>query len=115
MVRFTIEDASRTAQHRINEAYDSAVATGADRICYADSVGYMEPTTVSRVVAHLKQKYLNKDLEVHFHNDRGLAVANALAAVDAGVDWISVSVNGLGERCGISDHALIATNLAYRG
>ena len=115
LVRFTIEDSSRTSWDRMTRAYGRAVEAGADRLCFADSVGIMEPTDVSESIARLKRTFPDVALEVHFHDDRGLAMANALAAVDAGVDWISVSINGLGERCGITDHTVLATNLLYRG
>ncbi|MCA1371535.1 hypothetical protein I6F15_30085 [Bradyrhizobium sp. BRP14] len=115
LVRFTIEDSSRTDWHRMIEVYSRAVAAGADRLCFADSVGIMEPQSVTDVITRFRRQYPDAELEVHFHNDRGLAIANTLAAIDAGVDWVSVSINGLGERCGITDHTLIATNLAFRG
>jgi 2-isopropylmalate synthase len=55
------------------------------------------------------------EAEVHLHDDRGLAMASSLAAIDAGVDSISVSVNALGERCGITDLATLLVNLGFRG
>ena len=114
-VRFTIEDSSRTDWTQMTQAYGRAIGAGADRLCFADSVGTMEPQSVAETVGRLRRSYPNIDLEVHFHNDRGLAVANALAAIDAGIDWVSVSINGLGERCGITDHTVLAMNLAFRG
>ncbi len=54
-------------------------------------------------------------LEVHLHDDRGLSLANALAATQGDAEWISTSVNGLGERAGIVDLAALAVNLHYRG
>ena len=113
-VRFTIEDCSRTNWDRMTAAFDRAVAKGADRLCLADSVGVMEPQTVTETVSRIKETYPDLDLEVHFHDDRGLAVANALTATDAGADWISVCINGLGERCGITDHTMLAMNLHHR-
>ncbi|WP_430246552.1 LeuA family protein (plasmid) [Neorhizobium sp. DAR64861/K0K2] len=114
-VRFTIEDSSRTDKSRMSKAFKLAIEAGADRICYADSVGLIEPPAVKRVVSGLRKAHPSTEIEVHFHNDRGLATANALAAVDAGASWVSVSINGLGERCGITDHAVLAANLAFRG
>ena len=114
-VRFTIEDCSRTDWDRTTKAFDRAVAAKADRLCLADSVGIMEPQDVTDTVSRIKRTYPDMDLEVHFHDDRGLATANALAAVDAGADWVSVCINGLGERCGITDHAALAMNLHHRG
>lgn len=113
-VRFTVEDSSRTDWNRMAEAFTVACDVGADRICFADSVGIMEPHSVAQIVTRILQNYPTVELEVHLHDDRGLAIANALAAIDAGAHWISVSVNGLGERCGITDHAILAANLAFR-
>ncbi|MCC4242080.1 LeuA family protein [Thalassospira povalilytica] len=112
-VRFTIEDTSRTDQERMATAYALAIENGADRICFADSVGLMEPKAVTDTIRNLRQRHPRIEIETHFHNDRGLAMANALAAIDSGADWISVSVNGLGERCGITDHVVLAANLLY--
>jgi len=114
MVRFTVEDSSRTTWSRMTQAYQTAIKAGTDRICFADSVGNMEPKAVESIVSKLKKTYPLVELEVHFHNDRGLSIANSLVAADAGADWISVSVNGLGERCGITDHAIFAANLLFR-
>jgi 2-isopropylmalate synthase len=54
-------------------------------------------------------------LELHLHDDRGLALANALAGLDAGAQWLSTSVNGLGERVGIVDTCCLLANLHFRG
>ena len=113
-VRYTVEDASRTPRPELAAAYRIALEAGADRLCFADTVGTLEPREVAEVVAWLRERF-DAELEVHLHDDRGLALANALAAADAGVDWISASVNGLGERCGIPDTASLLVNLDYRG
>ncbi|MDR5859275.1 homocitrate synthase [Halomonas eurihalina] len=114
-VRFTVEDASRTNEEKLHTSFATALAAGANRLCYADSVGVCEPQQVVTTFRKLVQLFPQTDLEGHFHNDRGLAIANALAAIDGGASWISVSVNGLGERCGITDHGVLAANLSHRG
>ncbi|MCG8029546.1 MAG: LeuA family protein [Candidatus Thiodiazotropha taylori] len=114
-VRFSIEDASRTPQELLVEIGKLASRAGAERICYADTVGVAEPTEVFESVSLLKCEVQGVELEVHLHNDRGLAIANSLAALDAGADWISTSVNGLGERCGITDLNTLLANLYARG
>lgn len=114
-VRYTLEDASRTEYSLILQAFRAAVDAGANRLCLADTVGVLEPNEVSSYIRSLKEAFPGIELEVHFHNDRGLALANALAAIDAGVDWVSTSVNGLGERAGITDLCLLLANLHYRG
>ncbi|MCW7762565.1 LeuA family protein [Photorhabdus luminescens] len=114
-IRYTIEDASRTSLDRLLKTYSVAVSEGVERICFADSVGILEPKKTFQLMNLLRQKFPTVELEAHFHNDRGLSIANAIEAHDCGVDWISVSVNGLGERCGITDHGVLAINLHHRG
>jgi 2-isopropylmalate synthase len=114
-VRYTVEDTSRTSIDKIHKAYKVAVDAGADRICFSDTVGILTPEETRHQVAYLKRKFPSIPLEVHLHNDRGLAMANSLAAAEAGVDWISCSVNGIGERCGITETCTLIANLAYDG
>jgi 2-isopropylmalate synthase len=114
-VRLTIEDASRTPFPVLRRAYEVALDAGADRICFADSVGIMTPFEVRNRIDELRAFFPTTPLEVHFHDDRGLAMANALAAVAAGATHVSCSVNGMGERCGVTDTAGLAANLSYEG
>lgn len=114
-VRFTVEDATRTAMDDLIAVYRLAVDAGAERICFADTVGTMEPAEIRRAVEALCAGCPGVDLEAHLHDDRGLALANSLAAIDAGATWISTSVNGLGERAGIVDLAALLLNLHHRG
>jgi 2-isopropylmalate synthase len=114
-VRFTVEDSSRTEPTELVTAYRIAVEAGAERICFADTLGILEPNEVRARLTELRARLPEAELEVHFHDDRGLALANALAAVEAGAGWVSTSVNGLGERAGIVDLAALALNLHYRG
>lgn len=114
-VRFTLEDASRTTREDAARVYDAAAAAGADRLCWADTVGAAEPAEVASSVAWMRERYPAFPVEVHLHDDRGLAMANALAAIDAGAEWISTSAIGLGERCGITDLLVLLPNLAARG
>jgi 2-isopropylmalate synthase len=114
-VRYTIEDSSRTSLNHLVETYKTALEAGANRICFADTVGSMEPSAICGVVSALRRVFPEVSIEVHLHDDRGLAIANALTAIDAGADWISTSVNGLGERCGITDTLCLLANLQHRG
>jgi 2-isopropylmalate synthase len=113
-VRYSLEDASRTDWESAKAAYSVACDAGADRICFTDSVGLLEPRDAEEWVAEIKRQFPDTPLEIHFHDDRGLALANTLAAVDAGCDWISTSVNGIGERCGITDLIALSANLLFR-
>jgi len=114
-VRYSCEDASRTESGLLVDVFGAAVAAGADRICYADTLGFAEAPEIVAQVQAMKTHFPNVEAEVHLHDDRGLAMANTLASIDAGVDSVSVSVNGLGERCGITDLASLLVNLGIRG
>lgn len=100
-IRFTIEDASRTEWADIKQVIQIATANGADRISLADTVGILTPTKTHALITKVKS-ITTVPLHFHGHNDFGLAVANALAAYEAGVDLIDVSVSALGERTGIA-------------
>ena len=109
-IRFTAEDASRTDLDyllRIGELVEKA---GADRFGFADTVGILYPHKVSEVITELVN-HLNIPIHVHFHNDFGLATANALQAVQSGASCVDVTVNGLGERCGITSLAEITATI----
>ncbi|MDP3026309.1 MAG: 2-isopropylmalate synthase [Nanoarchaeota archaeon] len=98
-VRYTIEDATRTNIKDLVSIARVAGDSGADRICIADSVGCATPEKIQNLVYELKN---GLPLEVHCHNDYGLALANSLTAYEAGAEVISASVNGIGERAGIT-------------
>lgn len=114
-VRFTVEDASRTPLPELLAAYRVAADAGAGRLCFADTVGILDPSGTAAAARSIREGFPAVPLEVHLHNDRGLALANALAAIDAGASWVSCSVNGVGERCGIVDTAALLANLHFRG
>ncbi|MEM3374251.1 MAG: Lrp/AsnC ligand binding domain-containing protein [Candidatus Woesearchaeota archaeon] len=104
-VRFTPEDATRTDFDFLVEACNTAIKAGADRISYADTLGIMLPNVFYQNVKRLKEKLLPCGLDVHCHNDFGLALANAIMAIEAGADCIHTTINGMGERTGIPDLA----------
>ncbi len=114
-IRYSCEDSSRTPEEFLREVFSAATDEGADRICFADTIGRMEPVEVADKVAMMRAWFPDKEIEVHLHDDRGLALASSLAAYDAGADWISTSVNGLGERCGITDLSALLVNFGFRG
>mmetsp|Transcript_24066 Transcript_24066/g.44404 ORF Transcript_24066/g.44404 Transcript_24066/m.44404 type:complete len:460 (+) Transcript_24066:517-1896(+) len=111
-VRFTLEDTSRTELDLQVKAYERALRAGADRICFSDTVGILDPVQAASALAKLRNFFPTSSIEVHFHNDRGLALANALA-VEKYSDWVSTSVNGIGERCGITDTLAYKANLTF--
>lgn len=101
------EDASRTDIGYLTEFAQAAKEAGADRIRYCDTLGYETPMSIYQRVKTLAET-VRLPLELHCHNDLGMAVANSIAgargAIDGGVDaYINASVGGLGERAGKAD------------
>jgi isopropylmalate/homocitrate/citramalate synthase len=116
--RFTMEDASRTDPEFLVEMCKEMNSRGIRRISIPDTVGIMRPTGMYNLV---KMVYENLDkskssLDVHCHNDLGLALANALAGCDAGADQIHTTIDGFGERTGIPALAetAVALTLIYK-
>ncbi|MBS7248078.1 MAG: homocitrate synthase [Candidatus Jordarchaeales archaeon] len=110
-VRFTPEDATRTEREYLVRICSAAIEAGADRISVADTVGIMTPDSMYELVSFLSEKLKGAGLDVHCHNDLGLAVANSLAGVKAGANVVHVTVNGLGERAGIAPLSDVAVAL----
>ena len=104
-VRFTPEDATRTDFEFLVQVCNAAIEAGADRISFADTLGIMQPHTMFERVSALRELLLPCKMDLHCHNDYGLALANAMAGIRAGADCIHTTVNGLGERAGIPDLA----------
>lgn len=98
-VSVNAEDASRTELPFLIEYAKAAQAEGADRIRFCDTIGLMEPFRTYKVVKHLREE-TGLEVEMHTHNDFGMAVANAIAGIHAGATWVNVTVGGLGERAG---------------
>jgi 2-isopropylmalate synthase len=119
LIRYTPEDTVRSPIENVVKAASAAIQAGANIISIADTTGYTSPFHPQRSIYHivkvLKQELaqlgLHPQIEVHCHNDRGLALANALDAYRAGADIIDVTVLGLGERAGIVDLAELLINL----
>ncbi|MBU5455807.1 homocitrate synthase [Caproiciproducens sp. MSJ-32] len=93
------EDASRADREFLVEFIKTAREAGADRFRYCDTVGIMEPFRIYEDIKYLYDK-TNFDIEMHTHNDFGMATANAIAGIRAGANHVGVTVNGLGERAG---------------
>jgi len=104
-VRYTPEDATRTDFEFLVRACNAAIEAGADRISFADTIGIMQPHLIAERVRALRARLLPCKIDLHCHNDYGLALANAMAGIRAGADCIHVTINGLGERTGIPDLA----------
>ena len=102
-VEFSPEDASRSDLDFMCKVIATAIDAGATTINVPDTVGYATPGEISTRIAYIKEKIPRVEevtLSIHCHNDLGLAVANSLAAVEAGCEQIECTVNGIGERAG---------------
>jgi homocitrate synthase len=99
-VRFSCEDAFRTDPADLLRIHRAVAALGVDRVGLADTVGVATPSQVAALVAEVRAA-VDCDIEFHAHNDTGCAVANALAALEAGATHIDTTVLGIGERNGI--------------
>ncbi len=93
------EDASRSDPDFLRDFALTAAACGAERIRFCDTVGRLGPMETLRKVEGLVSR-VSLPVEIHTHNDLGLAVANALAGIQAGAQVVSTTVLGLGERAG---------------
>jgi homocitrate synthase NifV len=93
------EDASRSDFDFLVEFAVKAKAAGANRLRFCDTIGALDPFKTFEIVSDLI-KNTSMDIEMHTHNDFGMATANALAGLKAGARFIGVTVNGLGERAG---------------
>jgi homocitrate synthase NifV len=111
-VSVNAEDASRTEIGFLIEYAKAAKAEGADRIRFCDTIGLMEPFRTYEVIKHLREES-GLEVEMHTHNDFGMAVANAIAGVHAGASWVNVTVGGLGERAGNAALEEVAMALKY--
>ncbi|ABA89350.1 homocitrate synthase [Syntrophotalea carbinolica DSM 2380] len=93
------EDASRADLDFLVELMELARSMGADRFRFCDTLGLLDPFVTFEKIRYLTQR-VDLDIEVHTHNDLGMATANAIAGVRAGARFINTTVNGLGERAG---------------
>jgi homocitrate synthase NifV len=93
------EDASRASPELLFRLIEAAQAAGAIRFRFADTVGRLDPFSTHEIIAALRARS-DLEIEMHAHDDLGLATANTLAAVRAGASHVNTTVNGLGERAG---------------
>jgi len=102
-IEFSPEDASRTEPEFLAQMVEAAIDAGATTVNIPDTVGYSIPSEFGEVIRRLYDTVPNIGqaiINVHCHNDLGLAVANSLAAIQAGARGIECTINGLGERAG---------------
>ena len=116
---FVTEDTTRANPDFLEKLYLTAIEAGASRVCISDTVGHSTPVGVRKIVDFMKN--LIKDtkeeikLDWHGHDDRGLALVNALVAAECGVDRIHGTALGIGERCGNTPMDLLIVNLFLEG
>jgi len=102
-VEFSAEDASRSDPEFLCRVFEGVIAAGATTINVPDTVGYATPEEYAALLRQMMTRVPNSGQavwSVHCHNDLGLAVANSLAAVQAGVRQVECTINGIGERAG---------------
>ncbi|WP_243545826.1 2-isopropylmalate synthase [Pseudodesulfovibrio tunisiensis] len=102
-VEFSAEDASRSDWDFLVKVFETAIAAGATTCNVPDTVGYTQPFEYYEMIQYLLGNIPNAGkaiFSVHCHNDLGLAVANSLAAIQAGARQVECTVSGIGERAG---------------
>jgi homocitrate synthase NifV len=93
------EDASRSDKHFLLEYANAAAAAGAERLRICDTIGILNPITTTELISFIHRE-TQLELEIHCHNDFGMATANSIVAFLAGANWINTTLGGLGERAG---------------
>ncbi len=108
---FSAMDATRTEPEFLYRICRGMESAGADIINIPDTVGIMAPSKMFDFIKRIKG-VVKVPIDVHCHNDFGLAVANSLSAIEAGANQVQVTVNGIGERAGNADLAQTAMGLS---
>lgn len=111
-VSVNAEDASRSDPQFLIEFAQNARESGADRLRFCDTVGILDPLQTYKHVKALTDA-VDIDIEMHTHNDFGMATANAIAGLEAGAAYVNTTVNGLGERAGNASMEELVMALRY--
>jgi isopropylmalate/homocitrate/citramalate synthase len=119
-VMFVTEDTTRAKPEDLKSLYGRAIEWGARRLCLADTVGHATPRGTRALIRFVKEEIVGPSgeevkVDWHGHRDRGLGLANALAAIQAGADRIHGTALGIGERVGNVEMDLLLVNLALVG
>jgi isopropylmalate/homocitrate/citramalate synthase len=119
-VMYVTEDTTRAAPDTLRALYGAAIRAGARRICLADTVGHATPNGVRQLVRFIREEIVQPagegvKIDWHGHRDRGLAIPNALAAIEEGAHRIHGTALGVGERCGNTEMDLLLVNLKLLG
>ncbi len=113
-VRFAAEDASRTDLSFLKEVYRQGEERGASLVSFADTVGFLTPLEMYRVMTDLVSS-VRIPLCAHCHNDLGFAAANTITAAEAGAFQLHTTVNGIGERAGNAPLEAVLVALRLKG
>ena len=105
VIDYIAEDSTRSNMEFLCQAYRTAIDAGVDKICIADTVGFVRPEVMKYIVSEVKTRLWTESkyevpIAVHCHDDFGLATANTLAAIEEGISYPQVCVNAYGERAG---------------
>ena len=118
-VMYVTEDTTRTDPRIVEQLYLTAIEAGARRICLCDTVGYATPAGVTNLIKFVKGflKDTKEEIKIdwHGHNDRGLGLANTLAAIRGGVNRVQGTCLGIGERSGNTSIDQLLINLFLLG
>lgn len=116
---YVTEDTTRAQPDVLKKLYGAAIQCGAYRLCIADTVGHITPHGVHSLIQYFKKEIVGRrnglKIDWHGHNDRGLAVANSLAALEAGADCVHGTILGIGERVGNTSLDQLLVNLRLLG
>ena len=116
-IEFSCEDGTRSNRDFLCRCFESAIKAGATTINIADTVGFTMPEEFSDLIKYIMNRVPNIDkarFSVHCHDDLGMGVANSLAAINAGVRQVEVTINGIGERAGNAAMEEVVMALAIR-
>ena len=116
-VQFTAEDAARTDEEFLVRLIDASVEAGADTVNLSDTVGFRLPDEFGGMIRRIRNRasgLAKAKLSVHVHDDLGMALASTISAINAGVDQVECTINGIGDRAGICALEELATVLQVR-
>jgi len=110
------EDATRADMSFLKKMIAEGISEGADRVTPCDTVGILTPERTYKFYSELRNAFPDITLGAHCHDDFGMAVANSIAALQAGADEVHVTVNGLGERAGNAalEEVIVSLKLLYK-
>jgi 2-isopropylmalate synthase len=118
-VMYVTEDTTRAQPETLRTLYTAAIECGATRVCLCDTVGHSTPDGVRRLVEFMtgvvERTGAKVKIDWHGHKDRGLDIANTMAAIEAGVNRVHGAALGIGERAGNTPMELILCNLYLYG